>query len=192
MVQMTVTENKDENYTTALRLIRSACDKYQCRMVMLPECFNTMHGKKDMFVKNAEIIPTGTTCMLLANIAKELNIYVVAGSIPERDETIKDRFYNTMVVFSPTGTLVAKHRQVHVMDMDVTNEFKMCETNFITGGKTLTMFDMDGIKVGMGVCCDTFFCEMATLYRKNGMSSIFKLVIRLCPVFRKLIFIYRL
>lgn len=174
MLQMNVVENKDENNTTAIRLIRSAFDKYKCRMVMLPECFNTMHGKKDVFVRNAEIIPTGTTCVLFANIAKELNIYVVCGSIPERDDTIKDRFYNTMVVFSPTGTIVAKHRQLHVIDMDVTNEFKICQTDYVTCGKTLTMFDMDGIKVGMGVCCDMFYCEMATLYRKNGNNELLK------------------
>ncbi|KAJ6639402.1 Omega-amidase NIT2 [Pseudolycoriella hygida] len=32
----------------------------------------------------------------------------------------------------------------------------------------LTTFDMDGVKIGLGICSDLFFSEMATLYRKFG------------------------
>lgn len=38
----------------------------------------------------------------------------------------------------------------------------------VTAGNTLTTFDMDGVKIGLGICCDLFYCEMATLYRKFG------------------------
>lgn len=168
LIQMNVTENKEENNLTAIRMIRIAVQKYNPKMVMLPECFNTPHGKRTCFEKFAEVIPTGDTCVMLANIAKELKIYVIGGSIPERDEKDKNCLYNTMVVFCPMGTLLVKHRQMHVMDMDFTNEFKMCKCDYVKMGKCLTMFDMDGIKVGLGVCCDLFYCEMATLYRKNG------------------------
>ncbi len=38
----------------------------------------------------------------------------------------------------------------------------------VTAGNTLTTFDMDGVKIGLGICCDLFYPEMATLYRKFG------------------------
>lgn len=32
---------------------------------------------------------------------------------------------------------------------------------------------MDGVKIGLGICCDLFYSEMATLYRKFGMYRIY-------------------
>jgi predicted amidohydrolase len=40
-----------------------------------------------------------------------LQIYVIGGSIPERDG---DKLYNTCTIFSPDGTMVAKHRKARL------------------------------------------------------------------------------
>lgn len=36
----------------------------------------------------------------------------------------------------------------------------------------LTTFDMDGVKIGLGICSDLFYPEMATLYRKFGTNFV--------------------
>jgi len=106
--------------------------------------------------------------MLLSNIARELKIYIVAG-IPERDERDKNILYNTVVVFKNTGDFMVKHRQIHLVDMDLM-DIKMKEADYLTAGNTLTTFDMDGVKIGLGMCSDLFYPEMATLYRKFGVD----------------------
>ena len=55
---------------------------------------------------------------VLSGLAKELGIYLVGGSIPEC-ETATDKIYNTSVVFSPEGEMIAKHRKMHLFDIDV-------------------------------------------------------------------------
>lgn len=125
---MKVTDRKDDNVMTALRLIRTTAEKDRTKMIVLPEMFTTPHGRRDLFEYNAEIIPTGDTCMKLMNIAKELKIWVVAG-LPERDERDKNIFYNTIVVFKDTGDFVVKHRQIHLVDMDLM-DIKMTERDF--------------------------------------------------------------
>jgi hypothetical protein len=54
---------------------------------------------------NHEAHPT-TAAISAAAVAH--GIYLIGGSIPERDESVK--IFNTSVVFSPDGELIAKHR----------------------------------------------------------------------------------
>jgi len=171
LVQMHVTRDKDVNITKAIRLIRNAVQKYNPRMVVLPEYFNYFFDK--MTVDDyAELIPKGETCTALMNIARELRIYLVGGSIIERDDKMKNLFYNTTMVFNPNGEMIAKYRKIHLTDMEMDSDIKIMESDVLKRGTTLTMFDVDGIKVGLGIGYDLNFCELATLYRKNGVDML--------------------
>lgn len=103
--------NVEQNLNHALELIRQAVKQYNPKIVALPECFNSPYGEAE-FNKYAEYVPSGNTCTQLSNIAKELKIYLIGGTIPERDPVNKDVLYNTATVWGPDGKLVAKHRKV--------------------------------------------------------------------------------
>lgn len=106
-------DDKEENVKHALDEIRKSVTKYNPRVVALPECFNAPYGE-EFFDQYAELIPNGPTCTQLASIAKELNIYLVGGSIIERDSDDPSKLYNTATVWSPDGKLIAKHRKVMI------------------------------------------------------------------------------
>lgn len=107
---MNVGKDKIDNVTKAINHIRQAAADKNVKLVALPECFNSPYGTK-YFDEYAETIP-GYTTGKLSEIAKELGIYLVGGSIPERDATNGNVLYNTCTVWSPTGTMLAKHRKV--------------------------------------------------------------------------------
>lgn len=115
LVQMKVHMNKTENIANALKLIRKAVKEApECpKLVALPECFNTPYGTS-YFREYAEEIPNGETCTQLSSIAKELKIFLVGGTIPEKEST-SDKIFNTCTVWSPDGVLVGKHRKVHLI-----------------------------------------------------------------------------
>ncbi|KAG4078075.1 hypothetical protein HA402_002126 [Bradysia odoriphaga] len=171
LVQMHITKNKDVNITNAVTLIRRAVKKYDPRIVVLPEYFNYFFDKMTVD-DNAEYIPNGETYTALMNVAREMRIYLVGGSIIERDDKNKNLLYNTCMVFSPTGDMIAKHRKIHLTDMEMDYDFKLRETDVLKRGHSLTMFDMDGMKVGLGIGYDICFTELATLYRKNGCDML--------------------
>jgi omega-amidase len=171
LVQMDVTKNKDVNITSAVTLIRRAVKKYDPKLVVLPEYFNYFFDKMTVD-DNAEYIPHGETYTALMNVAREMRIFLVGGSIIERDDKNKNLLYNTCMVFSPTGDMIAKHRKIHLTDMEMDYDFKLRETDVLKRGQTLTMFDMDGMKVGLGIGYDMNFTELATLYRKNGCDMV--------------------
>lgn len=107
---MKIGMNKTENVTHAINTIRKTVANDKPKLVALPECFNSPYGTK-YFNEYAEQIPNGYTSDALSNIAKELQIYLIGGTIPERDNN-DNKLYNTCTVWSPTGDLIAKYRKV--------------------------------------------------------------------------------
>lgn len=74
----------------------------------IKECFNSPYGVK-YFPEYSEEIPNGETCQALAKAAKENNIYLIGGSIPEKNG---DNLFNTCPIFDNHGNFVAKHQKV--------------------------------------------------------------------------------
>lgn len=96
-------------------------------------------------------------------------IYIIGGSIPEKDN---DKIYNTCTVWDPSGNLIAKHRKVHLFDIDVKGGIRFKESETLTAGEQLTIIEIDGHKIGIGICYDIRFEEMARLYRNAGCEML--------------------
>jgi omega-amidase len=69
---------------------------------------------------------------MLLDVAKAHNIFLIGGSIPEKTE--EGKTYNTCVVVGPDGVLLAKHRKVHLFDIDVPGRITFKESDTLTGG----------------------------------------------------------
>ena len=65
-------------------MIHEAADK-GAQIVALPEMFNCPYNNKH-FREYAETYPGGETLNMLSAVAKERNIFIIGGSIPEIDE----------------------------------------------------------------------------------------------------------
>lgn len=62
----------------------------------------------EYFHQYAESIPSGETSLAISKAASDHNIYIIAGTIPEKDD---DKLYNTCTVWDNQGRLIAKHRK---------------------------------------------------------------------------------
>ena len=87
----------------------------------------------------------GETTQALATVAKDCGVYLVGGSIPERDG---NKVYNTATAFDRLGQMVAKYRKMHLFDIDIPGKITFKESDALTGGRELAMFDT-GECVGM-------------------------------------------
>ncbi|XP_069694510.1 omega-amidase NIT2 [Periplaneta americana] len=163
LIQLAVGEDKSENVKRALSFIKKAKENGSS-LVALPECFNSPYGTK-FFPKYAEAVPSGETSLALSAAAKEHNVYLVAGSIPEEDNK---KFYNTCTIWNPSGNLITKHRKVHLFDIDIPGGIRFKESETLSAGNSFTTFNTDVCKVGVGICYDIRFPEMAQIYRKEG------------------------
>ena len=90
LIQLAVTANKAANLTRAVDKIQEA-SKNGAKLVSLPEIFNSPYGT-NYFPQYAEPVPEGESCQALSKAAKENGIFLIGGSIPEREG---DDLFNT-------------------------------------------------------------------------------------------------
>lgn len=103
LLQINVGADKTKNISRAIEKIRYAVNEKGAEVVALPECFNSPYGTQH-FKSYSELIPNGDTCQKLSAVAKELKIYLIGGTIPEKEDT-SNKLYNTCTIWNPDGTL---------------------------------------------------------------------------------------
>ncbi|XP_017888966.1 omega-amidase NIT2 [Ceratina calcarata] len=167
LVQLEVNQVKANNIERAISYISKAKQK-NADIVALPECFNSPYGIQ-YFPKYCETIPDGVTSAALSKAAKDNSIYVIGGTIPEK---AGDKLYNTCTVWDPKGDLVAVHRKVHLFDIDIPNKITFRESEVLSSGSSLTTIEVKGCKIGIGICYDIRFEEMARIYRNKGCQML--------------------
>ncbi|KAJ1949184.1 Omega-amidase nit3 [Linderina macrospora] len=100
-------------------------------------------------------------------MARDGNVYLVGGSIPER-ETGTANLFNTCTVWNPAGELIAKHRKVHLFDIDFPGKIVFKESDVLKPGNSLTQFSTPWGKFGVGICYDMRFPELAMIAARRG------------------------
>eukprot|EP01041_Mallomonas_annulata_P005169 gene5169-10338_t len=176
LCQLKVGSDKEEN-------IRRAKDKLQqakvngAELIVLPECWNSPYSTAS-FPQYAEIVPNvngipdksaSPSVFMLCEQAKALGVWIIGGSVPERDNsTPESRLYNTCIVANPLGEIVGKHRKVHLFDIDVPGRIRFKESDSLSPGLTPTLVDTPWGTIGIGICYDVRFPELAILMRKRG------------------------
>ncbi len=105
----------------------------------------------------------GPRCAALAACARELGIWLAAGSVPERGD---GGLYNTALLFDRDGQLRAWHRKAHLYR-------PLGETAIFTAGDRLTVCATGELGViGLTVCFDGDFPEVARALGGAGAQLI--------------------
>ena len=107
------------------RALQPDGDRPTPRLLMLPEIWNAPYAAA-RFGDYAEPVPEpggllaegpSPSLAMVARLARRHGVSVIAGSIPERGAD--GRLYNTATVIDANGRLRAKHRKLHLFDVDV-------------------------------------------------------------------------
>ncbi|EPS58728.1 hypothetical protein M569_16085, partial [Genlisea aurea] len=171
LCQLKVTPDKDKNILRARSAIEEAAEK-GAELVLLPEIWNSPYSN-DSFPTYAEDIDAGfdfsPSTAMLSDVARSLNITLVGGSIPERSG---DKLFNTCCVFGSDGKLKAKHRKIHLFDIDIPGKIVFKESKTLTAGEKPTIVDTDVGRIGIGICYDIRFQELSMLYAARGAKLI--------------------
>lgn len=165
-VQMSVTRNKDENIHRAARMIRQAAEQ-GAELAMLPEMFCCPY-------ENAAFRPYGEAeggpaQQALSALAGELGIWIVGGSVPELEN---EKVYNTSYVYDSSGRQVARHRKMHLFDIDVEGGQRFMESDTLSPGNEVTVFDTPWGRMGLCICFDLRFEELSRLMTLQGAQII--------------------
>jgi len=163
-IQMTSGSDKAANLEKAEHLIRLAAAR-GARLVGLPEVFN-WRGKRVEEAAAAESLE-GATLTLMAGLARELEIHLVAGSITE-DAPGQPKRYNTSVLFGPDGRRLAVYRKIHLFDVDLPGRVTIKESDAKLAGTEVASAPTAFATIGLSVCYDLRFPE---LYRRLAFAG---------------------
>ena len=166
-VQMRVTRDRAENIAAACRLIRRAAEQ-GAEFVMPPEMFCCPYENGAFRPYGEE--QGGPAQRALSALAAELGIWIVGGSIPELEG---NRVYNTSFVYDSAGRQVARHRKMHLFDISVEGGQTFRESDTLSPGGEITVFDTPWGKMGLCICFDLRFEELARLMALRGARVIF-------------------
>lgn len=165
-IQMPVFSDKNETKAYISEAVKKAAENAD--IVTLPEMFCCPYHV-DNFPVYAEK-DGGDMWQFCSALARENGIYFSAGTMPERDE--KGRIYNTAYVFDRKGNCIAKHRKMHLFDINVEGGQRFMESETLTAGDCVTTFDTEFGIFGICVCYDFRFPELSRLMTLKGAQVI--------------------
>ncbi|MGM9662124.1 MAG: carbon-nitrogen hydrolase family protein [Oscillospiraceae bacterium] len=167
LLQTPVATDKTGNIRLACEELRKAA-KEGIDLAVLPEMFCCPY-ESGAFRSYGEA-HGGEAQQALSAVAKELGIYLVGGSVPELEG---DRIYNTSYVYDRSGREIARHRKIHMFDINVEGGQSFRESKNLSAGNEITVFDTEFGPMGLCICFDMRFEELSRCMALRGARVIF-------------------
>jgi len=157
-LQMTSGPDVGTNLAQARVLLQQAREREAC-LAALPENFAFM-GLKDADKRAVgEADGSGPIQDFLAATAKDLKLWIVAGTMPIRAPD--GRVAAASLVFSDAGKRVARYDKIHLFDVDIPGKNETYrESAHVAPGHEPVVVDTPAGKLGLSVCYDIRFPEL--------------------------------
>jgi len=143
-----------------MRRIEQFCEQAaaeRAELVVFPELIVHGHCTPNTW-EIADEVPNGESVKALGDIARKSRLILCAGLSEKENDIV----YNTQVLVGPAG-YIGKQRKLH-MSRD--------ESFFYKGGREIRVFDLGMCKVGIVICYDNQFPEVARIVALRGADVI--------------------
>lgn len=157
LIQVEIRGSQQERLAHVLELIDqiSGAD-----LILLPELWNVGYFRFERYGVEAEPLE-GPVLSALAARARQLEAYILGGSIVERDG---DRLYNTSPLLGPTGEIVAAYRKIHLFS------YRSQEKELLTPGDRIVAAHSELGTWGLSTCYDLRFPELYRAQVDQGVQ----------------------
>lgn len=167
-IQMSTVADKMENVRTVKAYLEKIKDENP-DFVILPEMFCCPYQTENFPIYAEK--EGGPVWQQLSGYAKQYGIYLIGGSMPEKDA--EGNVYNTSYIFDREGKQIGKHRKVHLFDIDIKGGQTFKESDTLTAGDSDTVFDTEFGKMGVMLCFDIRFPELSRMMVNDGARIVF-------------------
>ncbi len=173
VIQMASQADIQANLATARTLLeQAAADGAQ--LAVLPENFAAM-GRHDLpAVGRAEAEGAGPILPWLKRVARDLRLWIVAGTLPLPPDGQPDaKVRACSLLLDDQGQRVARYDKLHLFDAEVDDtRGRYRESDDYAAGDRLVVADTPVGRLGMTVCYDLRFAELYTALRLAGAELI--------------------
>jgi deaminated glutathione amidase len=165
-VQMSSQDSVEGNLTRAESLVLEAAQR-GARLICLPEGFAYLGRETG---RRAVAEARGSSQVIqqaLSTLAKRTRAHVLAGGMPISSAD-PDKPYNSSLLFSPEGALVASYDKVHLFDVALDDGTVLSESEASTAGSEVVVASIAGVRTGLSICYDIRFPALFQLQRDAG------------------------
>ncbi|QXZ08657.1 carbon-nitrogen hydrolase family protein [Comamonas sp. Y33R10-2] len=169
-LQMVSGLNVPANLAQARSLMQQAAG-LGAELVVLPEYFCAMGAKDTDKLAYREAFGAGPIQDFMAQAAKELQLWVVAGTLPLQADD-DQHVLNTSLVYAPSGECVARYDKIHLFQFDNGREH-YTEAAAVQAGTQPVVCDIQAKngetwRLGLSVCYDLRFPELYRALSAQG------------------------
>ena len=173
VIQMVSQDDVLANLAAAHRLLEQAAAG-GARLAVLPENFAAM-GRRDLAtLGRAEAEGSGPILPWLRQTARDLQLWIVAGTIPlPPDGQPSAKAHACSLLIDAQGQRVARYDKLHLFDVDVADaRGRYRESDDYAFGNRVVVADTPVGRLGLTVCYDLRFPELYSLLREAGAELI--------------------
>ena len=155
-IQMCSGDKPAQNLDHAAALIAQAAQQ-GARLVALPEYFALISPDEKAKLALAEAPGQGNIQRFLSECAQPHKIWLVAGSLALKSDQ-PEKIFNSLMVYNPSGQNVLRYDKIHLFSFQ-RGEESYGEAKTILPGTRTANFELEGWRVGVGICYDLRFPE---------------------------------
>ncbi len=173
VVQMVSQTDVALNLRRARQLLEQAAEA-GARLAVLPENFAAIGHKDPALLGRTEATGEGPILPWLKRTARDLRLWIVAGTIPlPPEDNPQGRPNACSLLFDDHGQRVARYDKLHLFDADVADSrAHYRESDDYAAGQQLVVADTPVGRLGLTVCYDLRFAELYTALRTAGAELI--------------------
>lgn len=160
-VQMTSGPDIDKNLKMVEGFIREAAGQ-GAGFIATPEMTDSIRR----YTKDKLADASDKPAELFASLAKELNVWLLAGSFGVK--LGDDKLANRSMLFAPDGSAKAHYDKIHMFDVTLSRSEFYKESSEYEAGARAVVADCGDFKLGMGVCYDLRFPHLWRDLAKSG------------------------
>lgn len=171
-IQMTSTQNVDENLAMAAEYIELAVEE-GAGLIVLPEMFAMMGMDQSDKIRIKENVGEGKIQAFLKAQSMRHKVWIVGGTIPIAIPDDPQRARATCLVYNDQGEVAARYDKIHLFDVHLRpSQENYSESNTIEPGDKVVVIPTPFGRLGLAVCYDIRFPELFRQMQAQGVDII--------------------
>ena len=166
-IQMQMGIDREQNVERAKEFVVQAA-KNGAQVILLPELFEGLYFCKDMDEKYfswARELEGHPVITQFSEIAREYGVVVLVSYFEKAGEN----YFNSLVALNTDGSVMQNYRKTHIPDGPGYEE----KFYFANGDSGYVVYETEFGKIGVGICWDQWFPEVARSLTLMGADIIF-------------------
>lgn len=166
--QLNSINDKDKNFDTAKSIITKATEM-GAKMIFLPECFDFIGTTKKESIQASEPL-NGLTLSKYRELAKDLKVWLSLGGMHQKpdENSESDKVLNAHIILDDIGEIRSIYHKTHLFNLELPGVRLVESESYQSGHKLPEPVATPIGKIGLGICYDLRFAEMAIAYAKAG------------------------